>query len=104
MVQQAILRREFAFQKIAVRALISVVAGGIVGILMAILGFGVWSLVGQQLTFEVVGGVLMFWSLSHWRTWPAIFMERIARVIGFWHLNFWVQALNIFQPEIQTIF
>ena len=95
MVQQAILRREFAFQKIAVRALISVVAGGIVGILMAILGFGVWSLVGQQLTFEVVG-VLMFWSLSHWRPGLQFSWNALQELSGF--------GISIFGSKLLTFF
>lgn len=95
MVQQAILKREFAFQKIAVRALISVVAGGIVGILMAILGFGVWSLVGQQLTFEVVG-VLMFWSLSHWRPGLQFSWNALQELSGF--------GISIFGSKLLTFF
>ena len=65
-VQRVILKRKLAFKKIAIRAISGIFIGGIVGILLAISGFGVWSLVGQQLTFEIVG-VIVFWSLSDWR-------------------------------------
>jgi len=39
---------------------------GIVGILMAFNNYGVWSLVGQQLTYEITG-ILVLWKASDWR-------------------------------------
>ena len=65
-VQQALLKREFEFKKLAVRSLVAVLLGGIVGISMALQGYGVWSLVGQQLTNSIVQLALL-WGLSHWR-------------------------------------
>ena len=64
--QQAILERQFAFKAIAVRSVLGIVGGGFVGVIMAMTGFGVWSLVGQQLTNELVG-VLVLWKASDWR-------------------------------------
>jgi len=65
-VQQALLKREFEFKKLAVRSLVAVLLGGIVGISMALQGYGVWSLVGQQLTNSIVQLALL-WRVSHWR-------------------------------------
>ncbi|MEM7757848.1 MAG: lipopolysaccharide biosynthesis protein [Cyanobacteria bacterium P01_A01_bin.40] len=65
-VQLAILKRKLAFKKIALRALLGIFISGIVGISLALSGLGVWSLVGQQLTFEIAG-VIVFWSISDWR-------------------------------------
>jgi PST family polysaccharide transporter len=95
MVQQAILRREFAFQKIAVRALVGILTGGTVGVLMAVLGFGVWSLVGQQLTFEIAG-VLIFWGLSHWRPRLRFSWSALKELSSF--------GLSIFGSKILTFF
>ncbi|MEQ9371497.1 MAG: MOP flippase family protein [Coleofasciculus chthonoplastes F3-SA18-01] len=64
--QQAILERKFAFKTLAVRSIMGIVIGGLVGIIMAIAGFGVWSLVGQQLTNELMG-TLVLWNASKWR-------------------------------------
>jgi PST family polysaccharide transporter len=49
-----------------VRSLIAVVAGGLVGVAMAFRGYGVWSLVGQQLVNGLVQ-VLVLWWASDWR-------------------------------------
>ena len=65
-VQQAILKRELAFKKLALREILAIVAGGIVGVVLAFLGFGVWSLVAQTLTKRLVG-VVVLWGVSDWR-------------------------------------
>ncbi len=65
-VQNAILSRKFAFKTLALRSLVAVVVGGIVGITLAFLGYGVWRLVGQQLVNEFTG-VLVLWASSDWR-------------------------------------
>ncbi|HEY9601128.1 MAG TPA: MOP flippase family protein [Allocoleopsis sp.] len=65
-VQDAILRRNLAFRSLAVRSLIGVVAGGVVGVVMAFSGYGVWSLVGQQLSSGLVQTTVLWWA-SHWR-------------------------------------
>jgi O-antigen/teichoic acid export membrane protein len=64
--QEAILRRDLLFKKLAIRSLIATTAGGVIGIIMAFAGFGVWALVAQNLTNALVGLVVL-WSVSHWR-------------------------------------
>ncbi|HEY1793807.1 MAG TPA: lipopolysaccharide biosynthesis protein [Opitutaceae bacterium] len=58
--------RDMDFRQPAIRALLANVVGGIVGIAMALLGFGVWSLVGQQLASASAGAVFL-WSVSPYR-------------------------------------
>ncbi|MCU0566408.1 MAG: lipopolysaccharide biosynthesis protein [Oculatellaceae cyanobacterium Prado106] len=65
-VPQAFLERQFAFKAIALRQLIGMVLGGLVGVGMAWSGYGVWSLVGQQLVQEGVG-LIVLWQASPWR-------------------------------------
>jgi PST family polysaccharide transporter len=64
--QNAIFERKLAFNILAKRSLIAVTTGGLVGVTMAFMGFGVWSLVGQQLSNSLVG-VLVIWRVSDWR-------------------------------------
>lgn len=63
---EAWLARHLQFRALALRSVISVTAGGVVGIWMAVKGFGVWSLVGQQLTIAVVA-VTLLWAVTPWR-------------------------------------
>jgi PST family polysaccharide transporter len=64
--QIAILQRELAFKNLAARSIIATLVGGIVGVSMAFSGYGVWSLVGQNLT-KGLTGVIVLWRASDWR-------------------------------------
>jgi PST family polysaccharide transporter len=65
-VQQAYLQRKLEFRKLAVRANVSALVGGVVGLALALWGAGVWSLVAQQLSGAFVSLVLL-WAVSDWR-------------------------------------
>ncbi len=65
-VQAAILKRRLAFKELALREILAIVISGIIGVTLAFLGFGVWSLVVQDLVNLAVG-VLVLWSVSGWR-------------------------------------
>lgn len=65
-VQQAILRRRLAFKSLALRSLVAISAGGFVAVIMAFLGFGVWSLVAKMLVGGLAG-VITLWQISDWR-------------------------------------
>ncbi|NJL35712.1 MAG: MOP flippase family protein [Leptolyngbyaceae cyanobacterium SM1_4_3] len=64
-VQDAILSRELNFKKLAIRSLISIATGGIVGVTMALQGYGVWSLVGQSLS-NGLASVITLWTATNW--------------------------------------
>lgn len=64
--QQAILQRKLAFKSLTLRSLASAAFGGLVGVVMAFQGFGVWSLVGQTLANQLAGAVVL-WKVSDWR-------------------------------------
>jgi O-antigen/teichoic acid export membrane protein len=65
-VPMAILNRELDFRALAVRSLVTTGIGGTVGLAMAFFGWGVWSLVGQQLSGAVLGCICL-WSAVPWR-------------------------------------
>lgn len=65
-IPDAILRRGMQMRIIAIRGLLAAVAGGVAGISFALAGFGVWSLVAQQVTNEVVYAVIL-WTVTRWR-------------------------------------
>ena len=65
-IHQALFRRRLEFANFAKRAVIAVGTGGAVGVALALAGFGVWSLVAQQLTNAAVS-VVVFWWASDWR-------------------------------------
>lgn len=64
--QSALLERQMRFSAQAVRRLIAAFASAGVAVAMAVDGFGVWALVGQQVVLEATT-VLILWRLSTWR-------------------------------------
>lgn len=79
MVQLAILRREMNFRTLAIRSMLGAVGGGAVGVGMASFGFGIYSLVGRDLTAAVVA-LAVLWSTARWRP------GRQVSVAKFWDL------------------
>lgn len=65
-VPAALLEREFRFKSLAIRRFIGTVLGGVSAVVLALLGFGVWSLVAQTLV-AAVAGLITLWLASHWR-------------------------------------
>lgn len=65
-VQDAIFQRNLAFKTLAIRSLVAESVGSLVGVIMAFMEFGVWSLVARQLVSDVVQ-VLVLWWASDWR-------------------------------------
>ena len=65
-VQSALFSKKLDFKVLAISSLISSFSGAIVGISMAFTGFGVWSLVGQQLSGGIVSSFVL-WIASDWR-------------------------------------
>ncbi|HZM80820.1 MAG TPA: oligosaccharide flippase family protein [Candidatus Limnocylindrales bacterium] len=74
-IPDAVLRREMKFKPIAVRGVVGNAIGGVVGVVGALLGWGVWALVVYQL---VAYGVytLTVWTVVSWR--PRL--PRIGRI------------------------
>jgi PST family polysaccharide transporter len=65
-VPDALMRREMKFKYIAIRTLVGSAVGGAVGVTGALLGWGVWALVGQQLS-SVFVYALTVWTVTPWR-------------------------------------
>jgi PST family polysaccharide transporter len=93
-VQRALLNRDLAFRSLAVRTLVGIAIGSVVGIGAALLGFGVWSLVAQRVSTQIAATVVL-WRVVPWR--PAFeFGKTEARqlfrfgkhVVGFRLMNF----------------
>lgn len=72
-VQNTILSRRIDFKTKTKASIISAVGSGVIGISMAFLGFGVWSLVAQQLSRQSIY-TLCLWALNRW--WPKFNFSR----------------------------
>lgn len=69
----ALLERRLAFRTLAIRQLTANVAGAVAAVPLALLGAGVWTLVGQ-IVVSSVSATIMLWLLADWR--PSFEMSR----------------------------
>ena len=100
--QVTILTKRIDFKTKTKASLISAILSGIVGIAMAYTGFGVWALVGQMLSKQLLY-TLCLWVLNKW--WPKLKFstESFAYMWGFgWKLlvsgllnNIWSQLYQV---------
>ena len=66
LIQRTLLIKEIDFKTITKCKIISAMVSGIVGIIMAFMGFGVWALVGQQLSLIFIN-TLCLWLFRNWK-------------------------------------
>ena len=65
-IQNTIMVREFRFAKLSTIIFFSSLISGVIAIIMALTGFGVWSLVGQRISMMATKAILLWWH-SPWR-------------------------------------
>jgi PST family polysaccharide transporter len=83
-IYQARLRRSLRIQGFAMASIASTLAGGIVAVTLAALGYGVWSLVAQQWTYATIS-LAVFAFYNGWLPSPAIgpgHLEKLGRFGG----------------------
>ena len=81
-VQQSYVTKNLMFKKFFWSTLGGTLSGAAVGIYMAYMGYGVWALVGQQLTNAVVD-TLILWITVEWRPKLLFSMKRLKSLFDF---------------------
>jgi len=94
--------RAMNFRQPVLRGLIANIAGGAVGIGMALNGFGVWSLVGQQLAGETAAAIFL-WSMSPFRPSMRFSLPHLRQLFGFSSSVFVTSVIWSFAIRIDQI-
>ena len=85
-IQIAVISRNMQFKKLFFSSIGAIILSGAVGIIMAFNSFGVWALVSQQLTNQLVV-TLILWFTVKWRPQLIFSTERIKNLFSFgWKL------------------
>lgn len=85
-VQQAYVSRHMIFKKFFFSTIGGTIGAALVGVSMALAGFGVWALVAQQL-FNVLVGTVILWFTVRWRPKLAFSFQRLKGLFSFgWKL------------------
>jgi O-antigen/teichoic acid export membrane protein len=79
---QALLKRQMRFKALAVIEVGSMAVSILVGVILATLGFGYWSLVWSFLSTEIAG-LLLTWSISRWRPQLPTRRSGVAPLVSF---------------------
>lgn len=99
-VQKCLLQKQLNFRNLFYADTLAVIVAGIVGIIMAFGGWGVWSLVAK-LVVETVSRTLILWVVSPWR--PLLAIDRAALryvlhfgmpLVGSQSLNYWARNID----------
>jgi len=97
-VPRAILNKDIRFFPLAVAAIASQVIGAVVGISMAVLGFGVWSLVWYSLLTQAFFA-LPLWVVSSWKLKFHFDLEHIKEILSFSTYLTASKLLNYFRKQ-----
>ena len=85
-VQEAVVARDLQFNKTARATVVAGVVSGTTGVIMATRGFGLWSLVAQQLLQQLVKCIVLAAQVP-WKPRPVFHVHRAAVLFGFgWKL------------------
>jgi len=77
-----ILQRDLAFRKRVIPEVLKAITKTVVGVLLALSGFGAWSLVYGHIAGMVVG-VLALWWLSKWKPHLSLDRETVSTILPF---------------------
>lgn len=81
-VQRTLLVKEVDFKTQTKISLIASITSGIVGIAMAIAGYGVWSLVAQQIVRQLLNSIFL-WFFNTWRPVFEFSIQSFKELFGF---------------------
>ena len=82
LVQGALLTKRLDFKTQSHVAVSATLLSGVVGVTMALKGFGVWSLAAQSVVANLVR-VLLFWCLSPWRPVPVFSVDSLKSMFPY---------------------
>lgn len=81
-IQYAIVSRTMQFKKFFFSSLSGTLVSGVVGVYLAYAGFGVWALVGQQLSNVFIDTFVLWFTVS-WRPQLVFSFQRIKKLLSF---------------------
>lgn len=101
-IPRTILVRNVDFKTQTKVSLISSIFSGVIGIGMALTSFGVWSLVGQQLSRQFLNTVFL-WFFCHWRPLWEFSIQSFKELFGFGSKLLLSGLLNTIYNDIYSL-
>jgi O-antigen/teichoic acid export membrane protein len=100
--QEAWLTRHFQQRVLAIRSIVGFLLGAVAGIMAALMGFGVWSLVIQQIiaSFTSLG---LLWSRTPWRPGFQFCRESSSEILSYVKRISGNTLLNVLSQNLDTM-
>lgn len=85
-IQQSYISKNLIFKKFFFATVGGTLGSAVIGVTMAYMGYGVWALVGQQLT-NVTLGTIILWATVRWRPKLLFSLQRLKGLLSYgWKL------------------
>lgn len=102
-IQKTQFQRKLDFKNIATRNIIADLTGGILGVVAAFYGLGVFALVVQHVVRSLIG-LIIFWYLSKWRPQLHFYINDLKQLFTFGIYKFIDALTKTFFDKISTFF
>lgn len=102
MIQSNILRKNFRFKPMAIVVTASSIISVAVTIVLALLGFGVWSLVAQNLLISLLP-MAAFWVITKWKPAMVFSKKSFKELFSFGGFMFLTSIVNTLSDNIQGL-
>jgi len=102
LVQRNLLRKKMNFKVLGIVTIATSIISLTVTILMACHGYGVWSLVAQNILVGFIPA-LVFWFYIRWRPQMIFSLKSFKELFGFGFFMFLTNLLNRFERQIQGL-
>jgi PST family polysaccharide transporter len=94
------LRRDLNFRPLATAALVARLASAAIAVIMAVLGYGVWSLVAQQVALMAIKAAIL-WAALPWRPQLRLSLPHLRVLLSFGGLSLgsrvvWIGSIRFF--------
>lgn len=102
MIQSNILRKKFRFKPMAIVVTVSSLISILVTIVMAYMGYGVWSLVAQNLLIALLP-MIAFWFITKWKPLMVFSKESFKELFSFGGFMFLTSIVDKLSDNIQGL-
>lgn len=101
-IQNAMVAKKMQFKKLFFSSSLASLISGVVGVILAYAGFGVWALVAQQLTNQIMVTIVL-WFTVKWRPKLIFSFDKIKELFSFGWKLLMADLINTFYSNLRSL-
>lgn len=101
-IQQAFVQKHLLFKKNCIITTVSAAISGVLGILMALSGAGVWALIAQNLTSVIISTFVLYFGVS-WKPRFQCAMSSVRELWGYGSRVFLATTVDTLKDNVRTL-